>query len=260
MITGASMRNSIEQFATAGFVVMPALLPAEQLHHLNAVARRQLEECREPLELEADLRYPGAPLSRDDTGGETVRRLLDAAARDPSFAACALLAPICSFLREYFGEEPWMSQVHHNCLMTKHPRYGSMTGWHRDIRFWSFAREDLVSSWIALGEEDPDNGGLWFIPASHRVELGAGSFDAGKFFRADAALNAPLIAAAQPIHLAPGDAVLFHSNTLHSAGQNLTGAVKFSLAFTYHAGSNRPLPGTRSASRPELALNTTAKR
>ena len=60
-----------------------------------------------------------------------------------------------------------MSRAHHNCLMTKHPRYGSMTGWHRDMRFWSFEREDLVSVWLALGEETIDNGALWFVPGSH---------------------------------------------------------------------------------------------
>lgn len=54
--------------------------------------------------------------------------------------------------------------------------------------------------------------------------------------------------------LKAGDVVFFHCNTLHSAGKNLSDQVKFSLVFTYHGASNVPLPGTRSASKPEVAF------
>jgi phytanoyl-CoA hydroxylase len=54
--------------------------------------------------------------------------------------------------------------------------------------------------------------------------------------------------------LEPGDVVFFHCNTLHSAGKNLTDQVKFSLVFTYRGASNAALPGTRSASKPEVPL------
>jgi phytanoyl-CoA hydroxylase len=48
--------------------------------------------------------------------------------------------------------------------------------------------------------------------------------------------------------------VFFHCNTLHSAGKNITDHVKFSLVYTYHGASNVPLPGSRSASKPEVAF------
>jgi phytanoyl-CoA hydroxylase len=180
--------------------------------------------------------------------------LLDAYHRNAVFARWGAAAGVRNWMEAYFGEAVLMSSVHHNCLMTKHPRYGSLTGWHRDIRYWSFAREDLVSVWIALGEEHIDNGALWFVPGSHRMEFGEERFDAAKFFRADHEENAHLLRTAQSPHLAAGDAVFFHSRTLHSAGQNLSRAVKFSLVFTYHAQSNAPRPASRSSSRPEVAL------
>jgi phytanoyl-CoA hydroxylase len=139
-------------------------------------------------------------------------------------------------------------------MMTKHPLYGSLTAWHRDIRYWSFEREDLVSVWLALGEEQIDNGALWFVPGSHRMVFDGDRFDAAKFFRTDRADNAEVLRAADSPRLAPGDAVFFHCNTLHSAGKNRTDAVKFSLVYSYHGGSNVPKPGTRSASKPELDL------
>ncbi len=250
-----SRQTQIDGLRDAGFVILPALVPAEALFSLNQVGRMQLSTRAAPLELEADLQYPGAPRSPQAAGGETVRRLLGAYDRDRVFARWATAPAIRDWMWAYFSEPVRMSRAHHNCLMTKHPLYGSMTDWHRDIRFWFFAREDLVSVWIALGEETDKNGALWFVPGSHRMSFAADRFDTGKFFRADRADNRQILDTKESVRLAPGDAVFFHCNTLHSAGRNLSDAVKFSLVYTYHGQSNVPQPGTRSAQKPEVALD-----
>jgi phytanoyl-CoA hydroxylase len=250
----SSLADQIERLNAEGFVVVPGFLTRDRLDALNDVSRRQLATRAEPLEFEADLQYPGAPASRTAAGGGTVRRLLDAYSRDPAFSRCGTATEISRWMEAYFGESALLSRVHHNCLMTKHPLYGSLTGWHRDIRYWSFQRENLVSVWLALGEEHVDNGALWFVPASHRMTLAPDRHDAEKFFRADRPDNAAVLRSATSPRLEPGDAVLFHCNTLHSAGKNLSDSVKFSLVFTYHGISNEPQPGTRSASRAEIAL------
>jgi phytanoyl-CoA hydroxylase len=237
-----------------GFVVVPGFVPGDALEALRGVAVRQLAAREPPLELEADLQYPGAPPSQDAEGGRTVRRLLDAYGRDPVFAFWGVAPGVGDWMHAYFDEDVLMSRAHHNCLMTKHPRYGSMTGWHRDIRYWSFEREDLISVWIALGEETSDNGGLWFVPSSHAMTFSEAQFDAAKFFRLDRADNAEIVRSAVSPRLAPGDAVFFHCNVLHSAGQNMSEAVKLSLVYTYHGLSNAPKAGTRSASKTEVPL------
>jgi phytanoyl-CoA hydroxylase len=250
----SAQQTQIATLRTDGFVVVPNFLPGDALEALRGVALAQLAARQPPLELEADLKYPGAPPSHDAAGGQTVRRLLDAYGRDPLFALWGVAPGIGDWMRAYFGEAVSMSRAHHNCLMTKHPRYGSMTGWHRDIRYWSFAREELVSVWMALGEEMSDNGGLWFVPRSHAMTFGEDQFDAAKFFRLDRADNVEIVRSAVSPRLAPGDAVFFHCNTLHSAGQNKSDAVKLSLVYTYHGLSNAPQAGTRSASKTEVRL------
>ena len=247
-------QSQIEGLRDKGYVVIPGFVPALQVTKLNERARAHLAARVDPLEFEADLQYPGAPRSHTDAGGETVRRLLDAYGRDPEFAEIATSPRVREWMEAYFGEAVLLSRVHHNCLMTKHPLYGSLTRWHRDIRFWSFEREDLVSVWFALGDEAVDNGALWFVPGSHNAALDADRFDDEKFFRADRTDNAAILRTAESPRLAPGDAVFFHCNTLHSAGKNRSGAVKFSLAFTYHGRSNAAKAGTRSASKPEIVL------
>ncbi len=158
-------------------------------------------------------------------------------------------------MESHFGEQALISRVHHNCVMTKHPRYGSLTGWHCDIRYWSFEHADLIPVWLALGAEEIDNGGLRLVPASHRVAFDSDQYDEAKFFRADRADNAKIIGTSDSPRLAPGDAVFLHSNTLHSAGKNLSDAVKFSLVYSYHRRSNAPKAGTRSSSKPEVPLD-----
>ena len=254
MAIAGEINAEIGDLNRQGYCIVRQFLPTTALIQLNDIARSQLTARIEPLELEADLKYPGAPDSRDAEGGHTVRRLLDAFGRDRLFAQWALAERTRTWMETYFEQPARLSRVHHNCLMTKHPHYGSLTGWHRDIRYWSFEREDLVSVWMALGEERVDNGALWFIPGSHRMHFADTCFDAAKFFRADAADNAELIKTAVSPRLGAGDAVLFHCNTLHSAGQNQSAAVKLSLVYTYHAADNRPRPGTRSSSRLEVPL------
>jgi phytanoyl-CoA hydroxylase len=249
----------IEQLRDQGYVVVPGFASEPRLTQLNDAAKAQLAARDGPIEFEADLHYPGAPRSRADAGGETVRRLLDAYARDPEFAACAATLRLRDWMQAYFGEAVLMSRAHHNCLMTKHPRYGSLTGWHRDMRFWSFEREDLVSVWLALGAETIDNGALWFVPGSHAALFDADRFDDAKFFRIDRTDNAQLLRTAESPRLAAGDAVFFHCNTLHSAGRNLSDAVKLSLVYTYHGRSNAPRAGTRSDSKPEVELGPGAQ-
>ena len=253
-MSGHSKKEQVQVLRERGFVVVPGLVSPERCSELKQIAQRQLQEAATPIEFEADLQYPGAPQSKHAPGGHTVRRLLDAYARHPSFAEWATAPEIRGWMETYFGEEPRLSRAHHNCMMTKHPAYGSLTGWHRDARYWSFERDDLVSVWLALGPETVDNGALWLVPQSHTATFTSDRFDDAKFFRSDLPENQALIQTAVSPELKPGDVVFFHCNTLHSAGKNLSDQVKFSLVYTYHGASNVPLPGSRSASKPEIAF------
>lgn len=253
-MSAETKNQQIEALRRDGYVVVRGLIPPATCAEMRLRAQAQLVEAHSPLELEAQLQYPGAPISVDAPGGKTVRRLLDAYGREPAFAAFATSPDIAGWVRSYFGEQTLLSRAHHNCLMTKHPQYGSLTGWHRDARYWSFPQDDLVSVWLALGDETASNGGLWLIPGSHRRQFGADSFDDAKFFVPNTAENAALVQQAVCPTLAAGDVLFFHCNTLHSAGKNVTDAVKFSLVFTYHGASNPPVPGTRSTSKEEVAL------
>jgi len=221
---------------------------------MKALARKHLDQGVQPLEYEAQVKYPGSPASLDAPGGKTVRRLLQASARDPLFRDWATSPAIAARLHQLLGEQVELSQAHHNCIMTKNPAFSSATGWHQDIRYWLFERPDLVSVWLALGPEHEENGCLWLVPGSHRIAFGPKQYDEALFVRPDQEENTKLLAKKLPAELDEGDVLFFHCRTLHSAGKNLTGQTKFAAVFTYHAADNRPLPGTRSASLPDIPI------
>lgn len=245
----------VAAFRRDGFVVQRGLIDEATCDELARIARRHLEDNLAPIEYEVDVQYPGSPRSEADAGGDTPRRLLHAYARHEAVRRVSSDEPIRSCLFGLFGDDAVeLSQCHHNCIMTKHPGYSSATLWHQDNRYWSFDERNLISVWIALGDETRANGCLRVIPGSHELEIDPGRFDASLFLRTDLAENKSLLARAQPVELHRGDVLFFHSRLFHAAGRNLTDDVKLSVVFTYHQSANRPIENTRSARFPSVRL------
>lgn len=247
-------QDEVAQFSRDGYRIVRGLLPAAARMQMRAIAARDLAAATPPVEYEADTHYPGAPESRDAPGGRTVRRLLQAYARDAVFREWATAAPVAGRLRQLLGPRIALAQAHHNCVMTKDPAYSSLTSWHRDIRYWSYARPELVSVWFALGEERIDNGCLLLLPGSQAMDFDAARLDAAQFLRTDLAENAALLRTQVAAELEPGDVLFFHCRLFHAAGHNRGTQTKFSAVFTYRAFDNAPLPGSRSAGQSDIVL------
>ena len=247
-------RAEVDRFAADGYLVARGLAPPALRERMLDVARTHLAEAIAPIEYEADVKYPGAPESHDSPGGRTVRRLLQAYARDPAFREWATSPAVAARLRQLIGPAVELSQAHHNCVMTKDPRYSSLTSWHRDIRYWAFERPDLVSVWLALGRERYENGCLLVLPGSHAMEFLPEQLDSAQFLRTDVEQNRALLARETAVELDPGDVLFFHCRLFHAAGSNQSSDTKFSVVHTYHAADNRPIAGTRSAAAPDIPL------
>ena len=254
-MANAIQRLSPDTFRRDGYLVVRGLVDRAGVGEMRETVLCALDPLQGPAEFEADVGYPGSPASRDAAGGNTPRRLLHAYSRGPAFRRWATAPELAAMLRGVMREERVeMSQSHHNCVMTKHPGFSSETAWHQDIRYWSFDAPELVSVWLALGPEREDNGALRVIPGSHRLHLDRGRFDRHLFLRPELDENRRLIDTAALVELEAGDALFFHCRLFHAAGKNHSGEVKLSAVFTYHAGDNRPIPGTRSDRYPSIPL------
>lgn len=221
---------------------------------MRSLARNHLARAVAPVEYEADVGYPGAPTSKEARGGHTIRRLLQAYARDPLFAAWATDPRVVARVQQLFARPVVLPQAHHNCIMTKQPGFSSATHWHQDIRYWSYARPELINVWLAWGDETVDNGCLILLPGSHTQEFAPARLDAALFLRPELPANQALIETHVYAHLSAGDVLFFHARTFHAAGRNSTHETKFSLVYTYRPNDNPPRAGSRSSGYEEIAL------
>lgn len=244
--------QQVEDFHRQGFSIVRSIADADQLQRMRESTQWWLGHGPEPAEFEADLQYPGAPESRAERGGNTVRRLLQAHARDPVFTTWLNQPRIVGRLQQLFHQPVLMPLAHHNCIMTKQPRFSSDTGWHQDIRYWSFERPELISVWLGLGHETLDNGCLRLIPGSHQMRFENHQLDERRFLREDVEENQRLIDSSVAAELNPGDVLFFHCRTLHAATRNFTDEPKLSVVFTFRPLDNPPIANSRSASLPEL--------
>ena len=245
--------SQINQFTDQGFIIERKLANAQLCSEMREAVLSSVNPPLAPVEFETDVQYPGSPADRLSPGGNTPRRLLHAYTRDRIFRDWASSSDVTQRVKQLLDADSIsISQNHHNCVMTKHPGYSSATLWHQDNRYWLFDRPDLVSVWLALGQEQDENGGMQLIPGSHHGHIERGRFDGALFLRQDLQENQALIDTAVSAQLEPGDVLFFHSRTLHAAGRNNTDQIKTSLVFTYHAGDNEPIAGTRSAAYPDI--------
>lgn len=71
--------------------------------------------------------------------------------------------------RQLLGEQAVFKGEH---AIFKPPRYGAATPWHQDEAYWDPALEyNEVSIWMPLQPATPENGCMYFIPGSHKLEV-----------------------------------------------------------------------------------------
>jgi len=245
----------IQQFKIDGYLVLPNLVATNKLAELNTITQAHLDQRIEPFELEADVHYPGAPDNTDSPGGSTIRRLLLAYQRDQAFKNIAERSEITEGIQQILSAEKlYLNPCHHNCVMTKQPQYSSETLWHRDTRYWNFNNKYLINAWLALGNEQKENGAMKLLPGSHRWEVQDNALDEAQFLITDHPNNRDRLATQRLVELNAGDVLLFSAHCFHAAGKNTTQQNKYSAVFTYHSEQTEPIAGTHSASVDEILI------
>jgi phytanoyl-CoA hydroxylase len=252
--------EQVNHFHRHGYLKLEQFCPTQLWQSMLATSLQHLQQRVAPYELESELQYPGAP-AQNAQGSETIRRLKQAFDRDRVFAEWAthqtLSTVLSALMPQRYQKYPnYLVRAHHNCIMTKQPTFSSDSWWHQDLRYWRYTDGELISAWLALGNERPDNGCLQVIPASHRLSFNNEQFDDELFFRQDLSQNKALLKQAQYIELNAGDVVLFHCRLLHAATRNHTNQRKLAVVFTYRNQLDAPIEGSRSASLPDKRLPT----
>lgn len=133
----------------------------------------------------------------------------------------------------------------HSKLMQKEPKVGGAWEWHQDYGYWyknEFLFPDqMISIMVAITDANKENGCLQVIRGSHkmgRIEHGFSGEQVGASQHyVDLALQRMELVY---VELKAGDALFFHSNTLHRSEANLSDRPRWSLISVYNRSANVP--------------------
>jgi len=121
----------------------------------------------------------------------------------------------------------------------KPPSKGRAFPWHQDSGYGK-GPLDYLTCWVALDDVDEENGCLWAIPGSHKLDIFPHEFrkssdtDYGGVFLKDAPLD---IERAIPIRLKAGQIACFHSKLIHETRENRSLRRRRGLISAYAATS-----------------------
>ena len=231
--------NQEKEFQERGFLVLKNFVEIKLCDEILQKAKFHLENKIAPIESEHEY-------LQTHNNKNTIRRLRQVYNREKVFQSWMEDIKIRPILKQILNDTPVLTLAHHNSIMTKLPHESTRTFWHQDRRYWDYENNDLVSVWLALGDEYLQNGLLEFIPSSHKMIFEKDQFDEMSNFLDSNLKNIELIKTKTHTNLQKGDVVLFHCKTLHHASKNTTDKAKISFVYTVRAFSNKAIKNTIS--------------
>lgn len=134
---------------------------------------------------------------------------------------------------------------YHTKLTMKRPRAGGAWDWHQDYGYWynnGCLFPDMLSVGIAVDPATRENGCLQVLRGSHamgRIDHGrVGGQTGADMERVEAAMG---VCERVYAEMAPGDALFFHSNTLHASERNHSDGQRTLMLCAYNRASNNPV-------------------
>jgi len=106
--------------------------------------------------------------------------------------------------------------------------------WHQDDYYFRMTPLPQVGVWLACTAATMDNGPLWIVPGSHAEPI----HDAVRDPREGANLGYVEIvdadtSAEEPVLMAPGDLLIFHSHLRHRSTDNVSDGMRAAMVYHY---------------------------
>jgi ectoine hydroxylase-related dioxygenase (phytanoyl-CoA dioxygenase family) len=215
-------------------------------HEDGFIFLRRLFDDRETellrLAMERDPAIQAHSLLRADQEGGATRISLWNRAGDSVYGLAARSQKVVDTAEALIGEPVYHFQ---SKLTAKDPEVGGAWEWHQDYGYWYYngcLQPNMLSFMIALDPTHGDNGCLKLIRGSHKL----GRLDHVQITpeqnTADPERMPHIIASHEIVDcvLEPGDAVVFHANTLHRSDQNRSADRRWTFMCCYSGISNDP--------------------
>jgi phytanoyl-CoA hydroxylase len=219
------------EFDRDGYVVLRGFFSPAEVADIRANVERYVREIGPNLP-------PGEVMYEDKDRPETLKRLAHVDQHDAWFREF-LHAGTSTALAELLLGGPVVGKQ--LAWFNKTPGDSTVTPAHQDGYYFMLEPQEALTMWLALDDVDEGNGCLRYVPGSHRrgmrphartqiVGFSQGISDYGDTDRA----------AEAPVTARPGDLLVHHSLTIHSADANSSERrQRRSLGLIYYSASAR---------------------
>lgn len=215
-------------FARDGYVLKPAFFDTEEVALLQRGIAEDPAIARNVTRL------------NDSTGAATELALWNHPGEDV-FGMVARSARVVGGMELLLGGPVYH---YHSKLTMKRPRVGGAWDWHQDYGYWynnGCLFPDMASVFIAIDPSRRENGCLEVLRGSHlmgRIDHGrVGGQTGADMERVQQAMR---VLDHVYCEMDAGDALFFHSNTLHSSSRNVSARSRNVLLCCYNRMSNNP--------------------
>jgi ectoine hydroxylase len=215
-------------FHRDGYLFVERFLDAEETRLLQ-------EACRADSVLQTH-----AMAVKDAAGRRTNLSLWNHPAND-IYGMIARSERMVNAVEQLLGDEVYH---YHSKLSAKQPRIGGAWEWHQDYGYWyknGCLFPDMLSVFIAVDPCTKENGCMQVLRSSHllgRIDHGfAGEQTGADLERVEEAKKRLELVYCE---MAPGTALFFHGNTLHTSEANLSDKPRWGLICCYNTKHNDP--------------------
>jgi phytanoyl-CoA hydroxylase len=151
-----------------------------------------------------------------------------------------LSSTLLNIVKELLNQEVYFNDLE---LHNKLPKIGTSTPSHQDNFYFCLSPPDCVTAYIALSPQNEENGGLSFVPGSHKQETQMHKPSDTKAF--SSYFECDLTNYTCP-NLNPGDTIFHHANTVHFASTNTSDQIRTSLSVR--------IPGVNAKKSEKLSI------
>jgi len=198
-----------------GYLSIPNLMPLDEVEWMRGIYDRLFEE-RAGRDTGDQFDLAGT----DEEGKEAVLpQILGPAKYAPELAQSQLWVNARHVVKQLLGPEASFGDGH---MIYKPARIGAETPWHQDEAYWDPSLDyESMSIWVPLQEATVDNGCMWFVPGTHKLEVKEHRSVGGDVrIHALEMLEPPEMSEAIACPLPPGGATFHSSRTFHYTGPN----------------------------------------
>ena len=211
-----------------GYIVVRNLFSEEEIGLLGKAARNDNEMDKSSSE-------------RDDGEGNAVRLALWNHPGDGIYGMFARCRKMVDRVEEILREEVYH---YHSKMILKDAKVGGAWAWHQDYGYWyqnGVLSPNLCSVMIAVDQATIENGCMQVIKGSHKLgrinHILSGDQAGADMERVEEAKKRLDLV---HVTMDQGDALFFHSNTLHASDANESDHPRWAMICCYNAASNDP--------------------